>query len=101
MNKKEFGDLVQEIYGNLPKEIQDKCGSIYIEEEPSEFWQENFNKGFRIFGYWNPLTPGTYTLCYEAFKHDNDFSRERIENVMKHEFEHLVGRGLVKHSEHE
>ena len=90
----EFTSTVESIYKELPEIIRNKM-TIFIEEEPTQEYKN------ALFGYWTNLTPDCFTLCYWGFKATNDFRREHIERVIKHEFEHkLIGASGARHSEH-
>ena len=93
MDIDEFTKIVEEIYEELPDEIQSKM-SIFIEEFPTQEYKQY------LFGYWTNLTPDCFTLCYWGFKGTNDFRKEHIERVIKHEFEHKLFGTTQKHSEH-
>lgn len=89
-----FTKVVEDIYENLPEEIKAKM-YILIEETPTQYYKNP------VFGYWISLTPDCFTLCYWGFKATNDFRKDHIERVIKHEFEHRLLGVTGKHSEHE
>jgi len=100
---KEFCDIVGEVYDELPKVIRDTGFGIMCEELPTPASREAAKSGTAIFGYYTSLFGNSVMMCYWGFKMIDKFDREHIENVMKHEFEHmLAGKTLspAKHSEH-
>lgn len=94
MDIDDFTKTVEEIYESLPEEIKDKM-TIFIEEEKTNDDWKTYP-----FGYWTNLTPDCFTLCYWGFKATNNFRRDHIERVIKHEFEHRMVGTDHKHSEH-
>lgn len=98
----EFCDLVAKVLDSIPSEIIGDI-SVNAEDYPTkgsiEIMQRS--KMVNIYGFWNPMIPNNITLCYWGFRADNDFSEQRISNVIKHEIEHsLTGPLGLKHSEH-
>ena len=100
---KEFCDLCGEIYDGLPKNITASGWGLLCEEFPTPSSKEAASTGSAIFGYYTNLFPNNIMMCYWGFKMTHKFDREHIENVIKHEFEHMVmdrAKQLHKHSEH-
>jgi len=97
-----FCEFAGEIFDSLSNEIK-KDISISVEENPSE-GARILMAAYRLenlYSYWNPMTPRNIVLCYWGFLAANDFSRQRVSAVIKHEFGHvLTGLLGLKHSEH-
>ena len=96
MTINDFESTVSEVYEALPEELRDRF-SIEIEEYPTLGSLQAGNP----YGYVHGMTPNCIVLCYWVFRAYDDFRREHIERVIKHEFEHVIRGVLAKHSEHE